>query len=154
MGIRPKATGETIILTDTHRELVDDATATTDEFGTALGEGINEIAATAQSANSGAQELASRVKALEEALVNNGAFHVREGKLTPLSEVKWTYWGLGRIYPPVGTYWVEATVGVSVEKRGKANVRLTLPGPVTFDEGDFLLLLSMKDGQAIRLSAV
>lgn len=66
MGIRPKADGENIILTDTHRELVDDATATTDEFGTALGEGINEIYATAQSANSGAQELAGRVKRLEE----------------------------------------------------------------------------------------
>ena len=68
VGIRPKATGETIILTDTHRELVDDATATTDEFGTALGEGINEIAATAQSANSGARELAERVKKLEGAV--------------------------------------------------------------------------------------
>lgn len=68
VGIRPKATGENIVLTDTRRELVDDVTATTDEFGTALGEGINEIAATAQSANSGAQELAGRVKALEEAL--------------------------------------------------------------------------------------
>ena len=66
MGIRPKADGETIVLTDTHRDLVDDVTVTTDEFGTVLGEGINEIAATAQSANDSAQELASRVKALED----------------------------------------------------------------------------------------
>ena len=66
MGIRPKADGENIVLTDTHRDLVDDVTATTDEFGTVLGEGINEIAATAQSANDSAGELASRVKALEE----------------------------------------------------------------------------------------
>lgn len=66
VGIRPKADGETIILTDTHRDLVDDVTATTDEFGAVLGEGINEIAATAQSANDSAQELAGRVKALED----------------------------------------------------------------------------------------
>lgn len=68
MGIRPKGTGEKIILTDTHRDLVDDVTATTDEFGTVLGEGINEIAATAQSANASAGELATRVKTLEETL--------------------------------------------------------------------------------------
>lgn len=66
VGIRPKADGENIVLTDTHRDLVDDVTATTDEFGTVLGEGINEISATAQSANTSAQELAGRVKALEE----------------------------------------------------------------------------------------
>lgn len=66
VGIRPKADGENIVLTDTHRDLVDDVTAATDEFGTVLGEGINEIAATAQSANTGVQELAGRVKALED----------------------------------------------------------------------------------------
>ena len=65
VGIRPKADGQTIVLTDTHRDLVDDVTATTDEFGTALGEGINEIYATAQSANSGARELADKVKTLQ-----------------------------------------------------------------------------------------
>lgn len=66
VGIRPKADGENIVLTDTHRDLVDDVTATTDEFGTVLGEGINEIAATAKSANDSAGELAARVKVLEE----------------------------------------------------------------------------------------
>ena len=66
VGIRPKADGENIILTDTHRELVDDVTATTDEFGTVLGEGINEISATAKSANDAAQDLAGRVKKLED----------------------------------------------------------------------------------------
>lgn len=65
VGIRPKADGENIVLTDTHRDLVDDVTATTDEFGTVLGEGINEIAATAQSANDSAGELASKVSELE-----------------------------------------------------------------------------------------
>ena len=69
VGIRPKADGENIVLTDTHRDLVDDVTATTDEFGTVLGEGINEIYATAQSANDSAQELAGRVKALEDRAV-------------------------------------------------------------------------------------
>lgn len=68
VGIRPKADGENIVLTDTHRDLVDDVTATTDEFGTVLGEGINEISATAKSANDSAGELAARVKVLEEAL--------------------------------------------------------------------------------------
>ena len=66
VGIRPKADGENIVLTDTHRDLVDDVTATTDEFGTVLGEGINEIAATAKSANDAAQDLANRVKKLED----------------------------------------------------------------------------------------
>lgn len=66
VGIRPKADGENIILTDTHRDLVDDITSANDEFGSALGEGIHEIAATAQSANTAAGELAGRVKALEE----------------------------------------------------------------------------------------
>ncbi|OFU54838.1 hypothetical protein HMPREF3120_05295 [Corynebacterium sp. HMSC11D10] len=65
VGIRPKADGENIVLTDTHRDLVDDVTATTDEFGTVLGEGINEIAATAKSANDSAGELASKVSELE-----------------------------------------------------------------------------------------
>lgn len=64
VGIRPKADGENIILTDTHRDLVDDVTAANDEFGSALGEGIHEIAATAQSANTGSQELAEAVAEL------------------------------------------------------------------------------------------
>ena len=73
VGIRPKADGENIILTDTHRDLVDDVTATTDEFGTVLGEGINEIAATAKSANDSAGELASRVKSLEESVARSAS---------------------------------------------------------------------------------
>lgn len=79
MGIRPKADSETIILTDTHRDLVDDVTATTDEFGTVLGEGINEIAATAKSANDSAGELAGRVKALEDraAVVKDSAGRIQ-----------------------------------------------------------------------------
>lgn len=130
--------------------IVSDAEHTGNEAGKVFA----QIAAQADSANKGTSDLSKRVKAIEGKLANNGVFQVRDGKLAPLGTVKWTYWTLGRIYPPVGTYWVESTVGVSVEKRGKANVPLTLPGPVTFDEGDYLLLFSMKDGQAIRLSAV
>lgn len=86
MGIRPKADGENIILTDTHRDLVDDVTATTDEFGTVLGEGINEIAATAQSANSGARELAGRVKSLEESVTVRNQAGVG-------AAIRWRRWG-------------------------------------------------------------
>lgn len=155
VGIRPKADGENIVLTDTHRDLVDDVTATTDEFGTVLGEGINEISATAKSANDSAGELAARVKVLEaRSGLSAGVFQVWEGRLTPINGVKWAYWGLGRIYPPAGTYWVDATAGVTVEKRGNVTESLSFPAVVSFQEGEYLLLFNKQDGQAVRVTPI
>lgn len=131
VGIRPKADGENIILTDTHRDLVDDVTATTDEFGTVLGEGINEIAATAKSANDSAGELAARVKVLEERqrprpLVFSGS-RTTNGwlKFTAPDGVRTT---TSAAYPPAGTYLA------LVETRGAAAVsyfRFAKAGDVT-----------------------
>lgn len=79
-------------------------------------------------------------------------FQVQDGTLKAVTPVTWTVWAAGRIYPPEGTYWVEATTGANVEKRGTEIVPLTLPALVTFDKGDHLLLQFMKTGQAIRIS--
>lgn len=68
MGIRPKGSGETLHLTNTADELADDLKATTEGFAKPFGEEIEEIAATAESANAASGELAKRVKALEDAL--------------------------------------------------------------------------------------
>ena len=93
MGIRPKASGETITITDTHKEIVDDVTATADEFGRPFGEGIEEIAATAQSANSGASELARRVKALEERPAARLSFAAVAG----VPEGSWSKWNTSTV---------------------------------------------------------
>lgn len=120
-----------------------------------LGEGINEIAATAKSANDSAGELASRVKVLEERRGSSGGvFQARDGSLTAVTTVSWAVWSLGRIYPPEGTYWVEATTGANLEHRGQETVSLTLPAVVTVTEGDYLLIKQRQDGQAIRVTPV
>lgn len=79
-------------------------------------------------------------------------FHVRGGKLTPVGATSWTTWAVGRIYPPEGTYWVETTPGVNVEKRGTETVKITSPALVTVTDGDYLLLQFMQDGQAVRVT--
>lgn len=122
--------------------------------GNEAGKVFAEIAAQADSASKSASELAGRVKTLERKLASNGAFQVQDGKLAPLGAATWTYWGLGRIYPPAGTYWVEATTGTAVEKRGNETLELNPPGPVTVAEGEFLLLMNMQNGQAVRVSTI
>lgn len=131
-----------------------DIVSDSEHTGNEAGKVFAEVAAKADSANAGATELAKRVKAIEGKLASNGVFQVQDGKLAPLGTVKWTYWGLGRIYPPAGTYWVETTQGVILEKRGNGTSQLILPTPVTFSEGEFLLLMNMQEGQAIRVTAV
>ena len=79
-------------------------------------------------------------------------FQVQGGQLTAVTPVSWTVWGVGRIYPPAGTYWVESTAGTNVEKRGTETVALTFPAVVTFAKGDYLLLQFIQDGQAIRVT--
>ncbi|MBA1834172.1 hypothetical protein [Corynebacterium wankanglinii] len=65
MGIRPRASGEQIIIRDVRDELTDDLTATAGEVGQPIGEALDEIYATAQSANTSAGELAARIARLE-----------------------------------------------------------------------------------------
>ena len=88
-------------------------------------------------------------------LVRSGpaVFQVREQRLAPVNTT-WTFWGLGRIYPPEGTYWVETTPGVNIEKRGSERMEVSSPALVTCTDGDHLLLSNMQDGQAIRVTPV
>ena len=88
------------------------------------------------------------------ALVRPGpaTFTVQGGQLTAITPVSWTVWSAGRIYPPAGTYWVETTPDVNLEKRGSETVKVTSPQVVTFTDGDHLLLQFMQDGQAIRIT--
>lgn len=81
-------------------------------------------------------------------------FQVQDGKLTAVTPVPWVVWSIGRIYPPPGTYWVETTPGVNIEKRGSETVKLTSPALVTVGADDLLLLLFMQDGQAVRVTPV
>ena len=81
-----------------------------------------------------------------------GVFQVQGGSLTAVTPVSWTVWASGRIYPPEGTYWVEATAGTSLEHRGQETVSLTLPAVVTVAKGDHLLIQQRQDGQAIRVT--
>ena len=83
-----------------------------------------------------------------------GVFQVRGGNLVAVNAVAWQVWSIGRIYPPAGTYWVECTEGVNLEKRGSETVKITAPALLTFAEGDHLLLQFMQDGQAIRVTPV
>ena len=81
-------------------------------------------------------------------------FQVQGGRLTAVTPVTWTVWGVGRIYPPAGTYWVETTPGVNAEKRSSETVQITSPQVVTFTKDDYLVLQFMQDGQAIRVTPV
>lgn len=78
-------------------------------------------------------------------------FQVQDGSLSTVTPVTWTVWASGRIYPPPGTYWIEATDGANTEKRGSETMKITPPTLVRFTDRDYLLLQFMKDGQAIRL---
>lgn len=66
VGIKPTGGGLPALSLDTRQELVDDLRVSADEVGTRVGQVQSEIYATAQSANTSAGELASRVKYLEE----------------------------------------------------------------------------------------
>lgn len=79
-------------------------------------------------------------------------FQVQGGKLAAVTPVTWTVWSAGRIYPPKGTYWVETTPGVNIEKRGSETVKVTSPQLVSLTDGDHLLLQFMQDGQAVRVT--
>lgn len=87
-----------------------------------------------------------------------GVFYVRGGELLPANACTWNTWKLGRIYPPAGTYWVEHSAGVQIEKRSTTDsaMRETVQPQtvVQFKDGDYILLQSMQDGQAVRVTPV
>lgn len=65
----------------------------------------------------------------------------------------WRIWGLGRIYPPPGTYWVELTENATVEHRPtNTGVAIKNQKVVTFKEGEMLLAMYAKKGDALMLT--
>lgn len=92
------------------------------------------------------------VVALTRIATGPATFTVQGGQLTAVTPVTWTVWAAGRIYPPEGNYWVEATPGLKVEKRGSETVNITPPTLVHFTEGDYLLIQQREDGRAIRVT--
>ena len=65
----------------------------------------------------------------------------------------WRIWGLGRIYPPPGTYWVELTENATVEHRPtNTGVAINNQKVVTFKEGEMLLAMYAKKGDALMLT--
>lgn len=65
----------------------------------------------------------------------------------------WRIWGLGRIYPPPGTYWVELTENATVEHRPtNTGVPIKNQKVVTFKEGEMLLAMYAKKGDALMLT--
>ena len=65
----------------------------------------------------------------------------------------WRIWGLGRIYPPPGTYWVELTEDATVEHRPtNTGVAIKNQKVVTFKEGEMLLAMYAKKGDALMLT--
>lgn len=80
-------------------------------------------------------------------------FQVQDGSLTAVTPVSWIVWAIGRIYPPAGTYWVEASAGLQVEKRGTDTVGLSLPTAVTIADGEYLFLQNRQDGYSVRVTS-
>lgn len=65
----------------------------------------------------------------------------------------WRIWSLGRIYPPPGTYWVELTENATVEHRPtNTGVAIKNQKVVTFKEGEMLLAMYAKKGDALMLT--
>ena len=83
-----------------------------------------------------------------------GVFQVQDESLRAVNSVTWNIWAIGRIYPPAGTYWVEASAGLQVEKRGTDTVELTLPTAVTIADGDHLFLQNRQEGFSVRVTPV
>ena len=67
----------------------------------------------------------------------------------------WRIWALGRIYPPVGKYWVEISDGVTAENRPtQAGVSLKQASMATITDGDYLLALYSKPGHTIKITPI
>lgn len=67
----------------------------------------------------------------------------------------WSFWGLGRVYPPAGEYWVEMSDGATVEVRPSGmNVPLKQATMATIAEGDFLLAMNPAPGQTIKITPI
>ena len=138
MGIRPKGSGETLHLTNTADELADDLKATTEGFAKPFGESIEEIVATAESANTGASELAKRVKALED-----GAAAVLVARCASTT-------GSGNeTFSPVGEPIPGAVYSWYVSMRQDGTMRFTVTAP---PDVSGKLYLSQPDGPVVGYS--
>lgn len=52
----------------------------------------------------------------------------------------WNSWGLGRVYPTPGTYWVQGSDGLTFEHRpAQEGTPLSGGQVVTFNKGDYIL---------------
>lgn len=67
----------------------------------------------------------------------------------------WRIWELGRIYPPVGKYWVEMSDGATVENRPtQMGTALKQASMVTISDGGFLLTMFGKPGHTIKITPI
>lgn len=67
----------------------------------------------------------------------------------------WSFWGLGRVYPPAGEYWIELSDGATVECRPTQHgIPLAQASLVTIAEGDFLLALGGQPGHTIKITPI
>ncbi len=66
----------------------------------------------------------------------------------------WKIWpNGGRIYPPLGTYWLELTETSTVELRpSEQGVKIAQQKIVTIKDGDCLLSMYAKKGDALMLT--
>ena len=65
----------------------------------------------------------------------------------------WRIWGLGRIYPPPGIYWLELTETSTVELRpSETGVKIAQQKVVNITDGDYLLSMYAKKGDALMLT--
>lgn len=67
----------------------------------------------------------------------------------------WKFWGIGRVYPPAGKYWVEISDGATVEVR-PSGMGVPLKGAtmVTIAEGEMILAMYGKPGHTIKITLI
>lgn len=67
----------------------------------------------------------------------------------------WNTWTAGRVYPPVGKYWVEMSDGASVENRPtQQGTALKQAAMVTVSDGGYLLAMYTKPGHTIKITPI
>lgn len=67
----------------------------------------------------------------------------------------WRIWVSGRIYPPVGKYWVEMSDGCTIENR-PSGMGTTLQQSVltTITDGDYLIPKYASPGHTIKITSI
>ena len=67
----------------------------------------------------------------------------------------WSTWASGRIYPPVGKYWVEMSDGATAENRpAQQGIALKQAGMVTIADGGYILAMYTKPGHTIKITPI